>query len=464
MKKNLFRLTAPPIVIVMLTLSCLLPKISQAQYTKLLDFAGTTNGRSPHGTLMFDGTFLYGMTNNGGTSTNCTNGCGTIFKIKPDGTGFVKILDFNSTNGANPLGFLISDGTFLYGMTNYGGTNNSGVLFKIKPDGTGFAKLLDFGTNGAYPTGSLIFDGTFLYGLTNLGGAYGRGTMYKIKPDGSNYSKLLDFGSVAIDGTNPYGALIFDGTFLYGMTLGGGTSANCAGTGCGTIFKIKPDGTNYAKLFDFTRGNTDGASPHGDLIFDGTFLYGMNDQGGTSDDGIVFKIKPDGTGFIKLIDFSSTNGILGYGSLISDGTFLYGMRGFGGTNNDGVIFKIKPDGTDFLKLLDFTGTANGANPYGSLIFAGNTLYGMTSVGGINDYGTIFGYHDCTVPLTIASTAIYDGSIWSTNVYTTITIGTGTSITATTDQVFKFSNTTTIVGPFSSGTTSKTLGIVPTPCP
>src|SRR4051812_49788877 len=83
-----------------------------AQLTKLIDFAGTTNGSQPQGSLYFDGTYLYGMTYIGGSAN-----WGTICKIKPDGTGYVKLLDFlHLTNGSNPTGALISDGTYLYGM------------------------------------------------------------------------------------------------------------------------------------------------------------------------------------------------------------------------------------------------------------------------------------------------------------------------------------------------------------
>ena len=57
------------------------------QYTKLLDFEGTTNGSNPYGDLMYDGTFLYGMTAGGGTSTNCTGNCGVIFFINPPFAG-----------------------------------------------------------------------------------------------------------------------------------------------------------------------------------------------------------------------------------------------------------------------------------------------------------------------------------------------------------------------------------------
>jgi uncharacterized repeat protein (TIGR03803 family) len=168
-------------------------------------------------------------------------------------------------------------------MTQYGGTNNMGIIFKIKTDGTGYLKLLDFtGTaNGSIPFGSLISDGTFLYGMTNAGGLYNKGVIFKIKPDGTSYSDILDFAGIA-NGSAPSGSLIFDGIFLYGMTTNGGTNND------GTIFKIKSDGTNYFKLFDFS-STSDGKSPYGDLLLDGAFLYGMTSFGGTYDYGTVFK-------------------------------------------------------------------------------------------------------------------------------------------------------------------------------
>jgi uncharacterized repeat protein (TIGR03803 family) len=353
---------------------------TQAQYTKLMDFAGASNGRNPQSSLFSDGTFLYGMSTKGGT-----NNMGTIFKIKPDGTGYLKLLDFAGTNnGRYPIGSLISDGTFLYGITNAGGTNDMGTIFKIKPDGTGYVKVYDFGfaTNGSYPRSSLFYDGTFLFGMTPNGGTNGMGTIYKIKPDGTGYLKLLDFAGV-LNGSGSSGPLISDGTFLYGVTGWGGTND------FGTIFKIKPDGTGYSKLLDFA-GATNGRKPLWSLISDGTFLYGMTPQGGTNSLGTIFKIKYDGTGFVKLMDFAgATNGSEPRSSLITDGIYLYGMTMIGGTNNLGTIFKIKPDGTDYTKLLDFDGMTKGSRPQSSLISVGTYLYGMTDTGGINGYGTIF---------------------------------------------------------------------------
>ncbi len=362
-------------------LLCLLTvNIAVGQYVKLLDFEGTSNGSNPKGSLISDGTFLYGMTEFGGT-----NNIGTIFKIKPDGTEFVKLLDFDDiTNGSNPWGSLISDGTFLYGMTTYGGKYGNGTIFKIMPDGTGYKTLLDFDDtfNGSTPGGSLFYDGTFLYGMTEWGGYIGFGTIFKIKPDGTEYVKLLDFEG-ALNGKNPRGSLIYDGTFLYGTTSQGGTLG-----WWGTIFKIMPDGTWYTKLLDF-ESNSNGSSPWGSLISDGTYLYGMTSEGGTNNLGTIFKIMPDGTGYVKLLDFEGLlNGKNPLGSLIYDGTFLFGMTAAGGTNDMGTIFKIMPDGTGYVKLLDLDQT-KGSYPVGSLVSVESFLYGMTSEGGTNGKGTIF---------------------------------------------------------------------------
>ena len=305
-------------------------------YLKLFDFVDTATGMGPQGSLISDGLFLYGMTFGGGA-----NGYGTIFKIMPDGTGFLKLLDFaGTTNGRFPVGSLLYQDSTLFGMTQQGGLNDLGTIFKIKPDGTNYVKLLDMAGTlyGRTPDGSLISDSTFLYGMTYQGGANGSvgvgfGTVFKIKKDGTGYTDLLDFDDT-ISGKYPYGSLFFDGTFLYGMNYEGGANNS------GTIFKIKTDGTSYTKLLDFSYYLT-GANPAGSLIFDGTFLYGTCAAGGANNNGTIFKIKTDGTGFAKLFDFlwfpTGSNPFMG--QLVSDSIYFYGMTMNGGVNSNGVIYK-----------------------------------------------------------------------------------------------------------------------------
>ncbi|MBI4930250.1 MAG: T9SS type A sorting domain-containing protein [Bacteroidetes bacterium] len=203
-----------------------------------------------------------------------------------------------------------------------------------------------------------------------------------------------------------------------------------------------PDGSGFAKLLDFTISGTNGNTPYASLISDGTFLYGMTHDGGTNGYGTIFKIMPDGTGFVKLLDFTGANGAAPYVgcSLVSDGTFLYGMTTEGGANWKGNIFKIMPDGTGYFNLLDFTGNANGGSPFGSLISDGTFLYGMTSDDGTFGFGTIFKINACTPSIT-GNTVLCAGDV------TTLTASGGTTYTWSTGST----NASIIVSPVSNTT-------------
>jgi gliding motility-associated-like protein len=365
---------------------------AEAQFQKMFDLGDVQSQAigQPTGSLITDGTYLYGMAQYGGQYN-----LGVVFKIRPDGTEFTKILDFDSSNGKFPLGSLIYDGTFLYGMTSQGGNFDHGVVFRVKPDGTNFTKLNDFNNNvteaaaaglmGQNPRGSLLLDPISkktLYGLIADGGYKGYGSLFKINTDGSAFEIIFFFD----DGSNggfPNGSLISDGVFLYGMTNSGGAK------GYGVIFKVATDGNDFSVLLSLDNQQT-GSYPYGDLFLSGNYLYAMTSGGGTNGFGTVLKIKTDGTDYSKLFDFDGKNsGASPYGSLISeDGVFLYGLTFYGGVNGLGVIFRIKSDGTSFTRLYDFK-RADGSFPQGTLYSDGINLYGMTQKGGANDMGSIF---------------------------------------------------------------------------
>ena len=399
MKKNiLFTLS----LIFLVFISCL------GQYTNLLDFTGTTNGSYPYySSLVSDSNFLYGMTENGGTNSK-----GVIFKIKQDGTSYVKLFDFAGANGSYPLGSLISNGTFLYGMTTYGGTSTNctdgcGTIFKIKTDGTGYVKLLDFAgiSNGSKPYGSLAYDGVFLYGMTENGGTNNKGVIFKIKQDGTGYVKLFDFAGA--NGSYPWGSLTYDGNFLYGMTTTGGTSTNCT-NGCGTIFKIKTDGTDYTKLFNF-EGISDGKNPYGSLTSDGNFFYGMTSFYVST----IFKIKQDGTGYSKLFDISHS-----LGSLIYESGFLYGMTMSGGTNAMGSVFKFYTLVIDSVNstMVSCNGGSNGTAT-------------VNISGGLPPYTYLWSNGDTTSQATNLTSQMYSVTVTDANNMTKIATVTITQPTA-----------------------------------
>ena len=143
------------------------------------------DGASPdHGTLLLSGTTLYGLTTAGGKF-----GLGTIFSYDLSKKKFAVMRSFGpaSTNdGQNPFGSLMLNGSVLYGTTRLGGNAGLGTVFQINTDGTGYARVHNFlgGTaDGANPIDDVILvPGTpnTLYGMTEAGGKCNNGVIFAI--------------------------------------------------------------------------------------------------------------------------------------------------------------------------------------------------------------------------------------------------------------------------------------------
>lgn len=357
-------------------------------------------GKSPNGDLLLgnDGNY-YGLTYTGGTYTYP----GTIFKMSPAGAITVLRQLNGSTDGQYPYGELIkgADGNF-YGMNSSGGANTYGTIFKISPSGT-YTVLKNFNltADGGNPRGHLVLapDGNF-YGITYSGGANGAGTIFKLTPGGT-FTTIHSMNKTT-EGGNSYGSLTvgLDGN-LYGITYSGGTFTY------GTIFKCTTTGT--LTVLRHLNGTTDGSNSQGDLIqaTDGNF-YGMCYGGGANSNGTIFKITPTGTFTVLKALASSKDGGYPYGNLFqnTDGNF-YGMTRSGGTLSAGTIFKMTPAGV-YTVIHSFDNTTEGGTANGSLIRGtdGN-LYGMTSTGGPNKWGTAFKVTTAGVVTVLAS---FDGSV------------------------------------------------------
>ena len=354
-----------------------------AQTFKSLDSFGNTDAAFPWATLVQanDGNF-YGTTQNGG-NTACTSGCGTIFRIAPNGK--VTTFNFDGTNGSQPIAGLVqaANGDF-YGVTTTGGANDAGTVFKFTPKG-GLITLYSFAANTGYgPLGGLVLasDGSF-YGTTSSGGPptgackpSGCGTIFKITPKGT-YTTLHNFNGIP-DGGNPLATMTQapNGKF-YGTASALGTANNY-----GTVFTMTPKG-KFTVVHQFN--DTDGAYPFGGLIrgTDGNF-YGQTDLGGASNYGAfgtVYKMTPSGK-VTTLHSFEQTDGDNPVSNLVqgTDGNF-YGTASYGGKHpNFGTIFKITASGK-FTTLHNFDST-DGSYPYAGLIQATNgKFYRATFAGG-----------------------------------------------------------------------------------
>jgi len=135
-------------------------------FTTIHSFDGT-DGKNPYaGLIQADNGDGYGTTENGGTSTTCDGGCGTVFKITPGGT--LKTLysfcaQSGCTDGGAPVAGLGQDtnGTF-YGATWGGGAYGYGTVFSLSVGLGQFVKIL--------PTSARVGSAVKILG-TNLTGA-----------------------------------------------------------------------------------------------------------------------------------------------------------------------------------------------------------------------------------------------------------------------------------------------------
>ncbi len=205
----------------------------------LYSFKGGTDGERVYAPVTVLGRKLYGASLEGGRGCGST-GCGTIFELTTKGKEHVLYRFSNSGDGAYPNGLIAVNGV-LYGTTEGGGSKNSGTFFSVTTGGS-LKTLYNFQDipDGNLPGSTLIYSKGYFYGTTVGGGdSAGNGTVFKVNASG-NESVLYAFNGGS-DGSDPQGPLFLDpfGVSLYGTTTkGGGTG--CSGSGCGTIFKVKP--------------------------------------------------------------------------------------------------------------------------------------------------------------------------------------------------------------------------------
>jgi uncharacterized repeat protein (TIGR03803 family) len=160
--------------------------------------------------------------------------------------------------------------------------------------------------------------------------------------------------------------------------------------GLGSVLAGRVTGQTFTVLHSFA--GSDGASPYSGLVLVGGTLYGTAAYAGSSNNGTVFKLNTDGTGFTNLHSFAGgpTDGGRPNEPLLISGNVLYGTAFRGGGSGVGTVFAINTDGTGFTNLHSFTGGAGGDGPDGALVLSANTLYGITVYGGDSGNGTSLG--------------------------------------------------------------------------
>jgi len=385
---------------------------AHARISVLYAFKGGSDGAYPWAGLIEDSAGnLYSTTRGGGGRGCGAQGCGTVFRLAPDGTETVLHAFHGQKHGISPEAGLIADKAGnLYGTTNGGGSGcfhyGCGTVFKVAPNGTETV-LYSFEGNdhddGTGPQAPLIENKAGnLYGTTSGGGGtgcsdgFGCGTVFKLAPDGTE--TVLHAFAGGNDGANPLAGVIEgEAGDFYGTTMwGGGEGCDYVGfSGCGTVFKVAPNGTETV-LYSFA-GGSDGANPYAGLIQDKAGnLYGTTNDGGigckaTNGCGTVFKLAPDGTETVLHAFAGGSDGAYPWAGLIRDeGGNLYGTTAEGGGrgchnylyHGCGTIFRLAPDGAETVLYAFSKLQRHGALPYAGLMKGGDgQLYGTASEGG-----------------------------------------------------------------------------------
>ena len=381
----------------------------------LLNFNGV-DGQGPQAGPIFDaGGNLYGTSSAGGAY-----GYGTVFELSPvQGGGWTQTILYSfkyGTDGAYPgTGLTFDAAGNLYGTTGLGGTYNWGTVFELSPNSGGgwkYTLVYSFSNDpdAAGPGSSLVMgaDGN-LYG-TGIGGIYctqiegGCGTVFELSlTEGGGWTdKVLHSFGNGSDGRFPSSGLglIFDAAGnLYGTTSWGGTNF-CdvlPYESCGTVFELSPTaGGSWTEtvLYNFVQNGTDGYIPNSGLISDAAGnLYGTTEEGGSSDNGTVYELSPNGHGGWTekiLYSFDGADGSAPFeaGVIFDEAGNLYGTTNYGGTGGHGTVFKLTPTqggGWTEAVLHNFCSQNNctdGNGPYDGVIFdAVGNLYGTTYTGG-----------------------------------------------------------------------------------
>lgn len=306
-------------------------------FTVLHQFTGGREGAQPTGRVVVSGNTIYGVTYQGGTN-NGLGEEGIIYRVDTDGGKFSILRRLNSAagDGVKPLSGLVLSGSTLCGVAPNGGVADRGVVFRISTNGTGYQNIHRFtgGSDGSQPEAEMNLIGTTLYGTTFYSrfGAGGE-TLFRINVDGSGFTVLHTFPvTFSLRSCDRKSRLTPVGDRLYGVGFESGASSS-------SIYRINIDGGGFQIIGRVPSG----LRICGPLTWTGAELLGVAWLGDLGSFDRLFQIQVDGTGFRALRvfgDHGNSEASLPVGDLVLDGTTLFGGALYGGAFNNGTVFSL----------------------------------------------------------------------------------------------------------------------------
>jgi len=279
--------------------------------TILHSFTGGKDGSNPTGLAFGASGSLIGITQYGGSSSQCSVGCGVVFQLARNSSGAwqeTKLLDFaGGYGGEKPVGILLDASGNIFGSAS-GGNNTCyagycGVVFKLSQSSSGWKESIIYrfhGSDGSLPNPSLIFDSTGrIYGSTSEGGkgcntVTGCGTVFQLSLKNAVWSEsVIHAFTDQADGYMPVDGLAFDAQGnLYGGTQFANSLALCNPFqigACGQIFQLTPHSGAWEIAAEYATPGF--ITPVGNLLIDSSnTIYASAADQAYFTGGVVFEI------------------------------------------------------------------------------------------------------------------------------------------------------------------------------
>ena len=404
---------------------------------------------------------LYGTSPGGGNDDR-----GYTYRCATDGSDFEIIHHFDTYAGAPIHGLREYTDGFLYGVASSGGTYGHGVVYRIQKDGSGFSVVHNLPIAGG--KSELVINDRGIFLFTVNGGSEEKGTLYHIHDGfGEVARNFFEDNSMAFstnagltrsddnkmqalahrtDVFSKTSLLVFSGytgslmsvTDKIDGNAGGGISAMVNGqdgywywintlSGVpGTLMRAKVDDFTPERIYDFSHAT--GSSPFTDIYVHNGYVYGSCPFGGTAGNGVIYRVKTDGTGYqiLRSTESSQSMPSLAIGpderiyaadkdvftmkldgsdvrilhaipidqvvsaplTVIGDQIFGVRYKRSSGTTFAGAVFNVGIDASNYRDIHTFGGS-DGDSPFTALYPFLGRLYGATHRGGQHGWGTLF---------------------------------------------------------------------------
>jgi hypothetical protein len=255
--------------------------------------------------------------------------------------------------------------------------NGRGVLFRIDENGDGYDVIWEFDEINYAPS-SIISNDTVIYGTTRFSANNG-GTLFKYSLRDHSFEIVKDFDPNEVQEVQI--KYVTDSVLWL--------SSQWSSADEGSIFIINPDGTGFEKIYNDTNPEK-GQNPV-DFVFHEGKIYiacynggGIpysDGAGGTVSTGSFIRINADGTGYEKIIPGGDKVGTQPQSLIIRENK-LIGLFAYSGSNHSlgGQFFRSNLDGTSY----DSLGALNN-RALTKMLSTDSLIYGISSfnVFGIN---------------------------------------------------------------------------------